>query len=174
MKAVKFGKDTRSYSTWNPDRITCKRFGVAYTKDETDDIEEKPENEVVNQEVMDQLMNERDRIINQENQGAGMVEEDDRNLIEERGQEAVKLTERPSMDLFLAIFADSDDESDIKNDTFKNVSGPVFKTSKPAASPYIKVAQVIKKRNVNLACIGDEDTDGYSVVIKKKISKITS
>lgn len=101
----------RITGTWKPDRITCKRFGVAYvkpTEEEEEDLEKKL---AVNPDTMMKLIEERDRMLNVDdgngdNQGGEEESGDEKNKIEEE----VETIERPSMDLFKAIFCDSEEE----------------------------------------------------------------
>lgn len=113
----------RKKTSWKPDRITCKRFGVSFIKpqDESakDDLYEKL---AVNTETMNKLLEERDRIMNVED-GLDLVEQ------EEEIEEIVEVVQRPPMDLFTAIFCDSEDDEK-KPEQVEEAFRPVFSKSK--------------------------------------------
>jgi G patch domain-containing protein 1 len=125
-----FGALTRSVSEWRPDRLLCKRFGVPnpYPVESQDQIEEDKkqaelDKEMLNDRTMGKLMMERDRhfldpesaVRTGEVSSSGdsdVVVSDKQEGIVEEDQEEEQPKKKPSLDIFKAIFADSDDEED--------------------------------------------------------------
>jgi hypothetical protein len=155
-----YGSDTRTYHKWKPARITCKRFGVGYVAGDSDEDSE-PDKEVLNKQTMEALKTERDRIL-------GVERTDEKSDAESLdGQQDVDFEqipqmeiEKPSMDLFKAIFLDSDEEQD--NAKEDNALRPVF--SKPKIAPKNEVTK-LKKRGVQLDSI---ESFSEEIVVTKK------
>ncbi|KAJ3372179.1 hypothetical protein HDU91_004114 [Kappamyces sp. JEL0680] len=119
----------RTEYKWKPSKLTCKRFAVAF-KDDSDDEDQAvlaESKQALNPETMKSLIEERDRIAQSGEITADIstvapiatVSHDD--LFEFMGQEEdtadddgaeLQVQDKPSMDLFKAIFADSSDEED--------------------------------------------------------------
>lgn len=173
-------KPSRTTGIWKPDRITCKRFGVSFIKPDEDepDADEIYEKLPVNLETMKKLMDERDRIFDEDgSQGDVDVNVDDVNVLEIIAENI----ERPSMDLFKAIFCDSEDEEeDIKKESDGDLGikdgrfRPVF--SKPTIKPTTKIQSITngnpnekRKSLVKLQCLEDFEEEDEFVVPKKRM-----
>jgi G patch domain-containing protein 1 len=103
---------------WRPDRLLCKRFDVPnpyYSKDQSEDDKRNAllEKEALNEKTMESLKQERNRML-AANQIIETQYEEDSMEIEDDNQN-FQTIEKPSMDIFKAIFADSDSESDFTN-----------------------------------------------------------
>lgn len=130
-----YGKATRVRSTWQPEKITCKRFGVAYkAPDQVDEPAKIPDKQALNQETMDTLMQERDRILNNGDEIAASVEILVADQYEEE-DEAVEPLPPPNMDLMRAIFADSGSDSEPEEKTSVRFR-PVF-SKKPVSKKVV-------------------------------------
>lgn len=125
-------KVIRTTGKWKPSKLTCKRFGVLF-KDDSDDEKDVPSlaesKQALNPETMKDLIGERDRllelgeisaniqdvspneVLTKEDMMSSFISGDD--LVKEEDivmEEEREVVEKPSMDLFKAIFADSEDE----------------------------------------------------------------
>ncbi|KAJ3250954.1 hypothetical protein HK103_003044, partial [Boothiomyces macroporosus] len=125
-----YGRMTRSESTWKPCKILCRRVAVAYRKDDEGDEIDPEDKLALNAQTMEGLMNERDRMIatgqikDPETEVLtkdDMMNEHEEEPVEEEEEEPELEQEKvvASMDLFKAIFDDSDDEMDVDGDAPK-------------------------------------------------------
>jgi G patch domain-containing protein 1 len=101
---------------WRPDRLLCKRFDVPnpyYSKDQSEDDKKNAllEKEALNEKTMESLKQERNRML-AANQIIETQDEDDSMAVEDDNQDR-QIIEKPSMDIFKAIFADSDSDADV-------------------------------------------------------------
>lgn len=134
-----FGALTRSVSEWRPDRLLCKRFGVPnpYQVDsqgqvEEDKRQEELDKEMLNDRTMEKLMKERDRQFldpessirtgEESSEGLGMAKPGRQVGINEEDEDEEPPVEKPSLDIFKAIFADSDDEEDIEDEEVRDLA----------------------------------------------------
>jgi G patch domain-containing protein 1 len=123
-----YGRLTRAVTEWRPDRLVCKRFNVPnpYAGEEKDG-EQEDDKEILNEKTMRDLRDERDRRFNErttnfaeksnESEDAPKGVEELKEIVEadkvnEKENEEEGEVEKPSMDLFKAIFADSDDDEE--------------------------------------------------------------
>lgn len=132
-----FGRLTRTRTDWKPDKLLCKRFNVAdpwlSKAKKQDPVEEEGkarEKEVLNERTMRDLLFERDRLVAEgrlSGEGESGTPLPPEKLIAgtstdvgaaeggsatEQGQKVEEEYERPPMDIFKAIFADSDSDED--------------------------------------------------------------
>ncbi|KAJ3291007.1 hypothetical protein HK104_006374 [Borealophlyctis nickersoniae] len=131
-----YGALTRTFVTWHPAKLLCKRFGVPdphaseKTKAGSQGLREEDrgnDRDVLNPRAMNELMMERDRLVAEGKLiGDGMVlggatQQTKEKLSREPGGSQMEepsavdqeeTYERPPMDIFRAIFADSDEEED--------------------------------------------------------------
>ncbi|KAJ3268664.1 G patch domain-containing protein 1 [Terramyces sp. JEL0728] len=116
-----YGRLTRTESAWKPCKILCRRVAVAYRKDEDEDDIDPEDKMALNPQTMEELMKERDRLVVTGHIGDAdkeVLTKDD--MMNEKEEEIVEEEEEPepepeevvvaSMDLFKAIFDDSDEE----------------------------------------------------------------
>ncbi|KND04025.1 uncharacterized protein SPPG_01472 [Spizellomyces punctatus DAOM BR117] len=184
-----YGRLTRTRTEWRPDKLLCKRFNVAdpyasKTKKQKQDEDEDDrfrstarlqqdkllEKEVLNPRAMDNLMAERDRLVNEGKLGgsavngiAGITQEPVTEMLTREavpGQVFVPTSaptkqedegiaaeyERPPMDIFKAIFADSEDEdedddsgSDTRDPKLNEVLPPV-EVPKQASAVHVSIS----------------------------------
>jgi G patch domain-containing protein 1 len=153
QKVRVYGKNTRSITKWIPSKVLCRRFAVAWKQhhDEDEESEDESSKLILNKEKMEELQRERDRLIEEggipslQNPPVGDQvlenEADTGQLNTTIDSDEVEVDdgpkEKPPMDLFKAIFADSDEDEDDREIEKKPVSmswGPI----KPApAAPMI-------------------------------------
>ncbi|KAJ2995145.1 hypothetical protein HDV02_001030 [Globomyces sp. JEL0801] len=133
---IVYGKATRSIHKFKPNKLVCRRFGVVFiddSDDEPEDVVDRQQKEALNSETMKKLITERDRLIEdgklksdlevEEKTEREVLTKDD--MMAEFGggmqlasldapnvEEELVLPEKPSMDLFKAIFADSDSDEE--------------------------------------------------------------
>jgi G patch domain-containing protein 1 len=135
---------------WQPCKVLCRRFAIGYHQQEGLDENDELQKLALNPDTMDQLEKERDMLLESGRlQGTQdevellvvnqneMKAEDATTNIEENIDEEEEVIEKPSMDLFKAIFADSDDEQ-VEEIASKHVeeivAPPPIKTAEPAST----------------------------------------
>ena len=110
-----YGKLTRSTLEWRPAKLVCKRFNVPNPYPDAVQMEEK-DKDLLNSGTMDELMRERDRILANQEPTTTELESEmlTRNdlLLQEESEDEQNEIQKPEMDIFKAIFADSDEEED--------------------------------------------------------------
>jgi G patch domain-containing protein 1 len=114
-----FGKNTRTTTKWRPEKVLCRRFGVGwkqYYEDDDEDDDEDEKKVILNKDTMEKLVEERDRLlqIGQVPSLAADIQVEETAVMEvDVADDANAVSDqKPSLDLFKAIFADSsDDES---------------------------------------------------------------
>ena len=118
-----FGPDTRSVIKWQPAKTLCQRFAVRYVEDSDLEDEEDRNIEPLNAETMAALMKERDAMLERGDTNK-MLEEVPQTEILTKDEMLAELhagfdimknndseaIEKPGMELFEAIFAESDNE----------------------------------------------------------------
>lgn len=157
-----YGKLTRTRNTWRPDKLLCKRFNVAdpwlakgKKQDKVED-EKIHEKEVLNERTMRDLLLERDRLVAEgrlagesepvkDSGTKGLIMDSASSSINvpdvkannadtEQGEAAGEDHERPPMDIFKAIFADSDSEEESEAEAEESVDAKVLSKTLFAAS----------------------------------------
>jgi G patch domain-containing protein 1 len=165
----KMFQHSRSTGTWVPDRITCKRFGVAFVKkDEEEEDEDKIyEKLAVNTETMTKLLEERDRILADEQELPVDTQEEAER--EEEPEVELEPLQRPPMDLFKAIFNDDSDE-DEKDDMEEKEKEDLNKPFRPVFSKPSKPKQNSsdKKRASAVKLDSLEEFDGPPIFVPRK------
>ncbi|KAI8906268.1 hypothetical protein EDD86DRAFT_248564 [Gorgonomyces haynaldii] len=129
QEPLDYGPRTRTFGAWKPDKITCRRFGVGFV--ERNSAGDMMEKEALNASDMQELIQERDRVMQEAPQEP--VEEE-----EEQVEIEVPQT-RPPMDLFKAIFADSDEEPEVFKPVFTKPTKSKPKQEKDAKKKKIKL-----------------------------------
>ncbi|KAJ3192799.1 hypothetical protein HK101_005942 [Irineochytrium annulatum] len=116
---VKYGSRTRRRAVFKPEKLLCKRFNVANPypekkgdKKDSHIVAQPPPNEknAVNFKAMADLREMAEVRVRED--GAEGSTKKPIEQVEEKPEEAVAEPERPPMDIFKAIFADSDDDSE--------------------------------------------------------------
>ncbi|KAF9175347.1 hypothetical protein BGX21_010076 [Mortierella sp. AD011] len=124
-----FGPLTRTVVEFYPSKLLCKRFNVPNPHPEHKDLGPETAKDLLDKKTMDAMMMNRapgggmstDDIIQETPQGSSAT--DTQDLAEDAAKlelEDEVLQERPSMDIFKAIFDDSDSDSDIGSDSESN------------------------------------------------------
>ncbi|KAG1897082.1 uncharacterized protein F5891DRAFT_1050235 [Suillus fuscotomentosus] len=149
-----YGVMTREVCTWQPARLLCKRFGVKEPDLDVPDDTSVPSAQTAAPEFTgaapaDEFADASAGVTQAEGRGSGSSKRDVANIGmgEDDGQGDDVLTyERPGMDIFKAIFASDDEESDEEKDRIDDVdevdeppavsapAGP----SNPAPDPDVK------------------------------------
>lgn len=170
----------RTVEEWIPDRLICKRFNVPFPfhgdkKDLVGSAKMVDETkQVLNQDVMNQLMLERDKQF-------GSTKDAPADLIEKPSVEAEEiplseevLEERPPMDLFKTIFASSDDEEEAEPPSEKPAFRPVFRSKADRASSTVlpkpdtkveankQIDEPIRKRRQSVTSSGSSSNESSS------------
>lgn len=153
----------RTITKWKPSKLTSRRFGVVHQND-SDDEKDKTvlaeSKQALNPETMKNLIEERDKMLQEGeilsvnlqdiaptetitkndmmedflDQTIGQKEES----LEVFGEGVVDDAEKPSLDLFKAIFADSDDDSDQDEQDSSEVKEEEEVSKKGAPNPILQ------------------------------------
>ena len=186
----------RTITKWKPSKLTSRRFGVVHQND-SDDEKDKTvlaeSKQALNPETMKNLIEERDKMLQEGeilsvnlqdiaptetitkkdmmedflDQSIGQKEE----LLEVFGEGMADDAEKPSLDLFKAIFADSDDDSDQEEqDSSEVVKEEVSKKGNPTPmlQPLSKPAVQVHEVKVK------EESSTFTVPRPPPSSSITS
>ena len=104
---------TRSIVEWHPDRLLCKRFDAPNPYPEaqiqTEEAKKKAllEKQALNEKTMETLKHERMRMLAANELQTSKIEDDLESIASNEPQ---IIQEKPSMDIFKAIFAESDSD----------------------------------------------------------------
>ena len=144
---------TRTTTEWRPDRLLCKRFNVpnpfpeAQSELEEAKRKQEDEKEVLNERTMEELKRERDRQQYEQTETPGLETAHNEEMgIEEEEEEEEEEVVKPAMDIFKAIFDDSDDEEDedmeVRLDPCSYQNRNPFHLNRPQIVPKVRLKRL--------------------------------